>query len=164
MASAPTDIGFRESRLGWTLRDRWEAYRFPPAARRAAAGAALLRFGAVWGAAVAVAGMPALLICISLIACVFCVRDFRAGVALLVLIVPMSQSEIFPRSMFGITGLNPLNLLMATTVVAYVMRRSGEKSAPRVVRWQLIWLYILPFTMGAALGCQHVGEIPSIFW
>ena len=163
MASAPSDIGFRDSRLGWTLRDRWEAFRFPPGARRAAAVAALAAFGAVWGVAVAVAGLPALLICVSLIACVFCLRDFRAGVALLVLIMPLSQSEIFPRSMFGITGLNPLNLLIGTTVVSYMMRRAGEKRAPGIFPWQLGLLYIVPFTMGAALGTQHVDEIPTIF-
>jgi O-antigen ligase len=163
MASAPTDIGFRESRLGWTLRDRWEAFSFPPWSRRAAAVAGLLVFGAVWGTAVAVAEVPAFFICLSLIACVFCVRDFRAGVAMLIMMIPVAQSHVFPRSMFGITGLNPMNLLLATTVLSYVMRRAGEKRTAPVFPWQLGLLYLLPFTVAAMIGTQHVDEIPSAF-
>src|SRR4051812_24787969 len=125
MASAPTDIGFRDSRLGWTLRDRWEAYRFPAWSRRLAAVAGLAAFGAVWGAAGAVAEVPAFFICLSVIACVFCIRDFRAGVSMMIMMLPVAQSHIFPRSMFGITGLNPLNLLMVTTVLSYIMQRAG---------------------------------------
>ena len=163
MASASSTLSYRAARLGETFRDRWEAYRFPPRARRAGAIAALAAFGMVWGAAVAVAGMPAFLICVSLLACVFCLRDFRAGVALLVLLMPVAQSDVFPRSMFGITGLNPLNLLMATTLVAFVMRRAGEKKARKLFPWQLGLLYIVPFTMGAAMGMQHVDQIPASF-
>ena len=163
MASAPSELGFRAARPGDTLRDRWEAYRFPPRVRRAGAIAGLAAFGMVWGAAVAVAGLPALFICVSLIACVFCLRDFRAGVALLVLLMPVAQSDVFPRSMFGITGLNPLNLLIATTIVAFVMRRAGEKKAHKLFPWQLALLYIAPFTMGAVMGAPHVGEIPPSF-
>jgi O-antigen ligase len=163
MASAPTDIGFRDSRLGWTLRDRWEAYSFPPWSRRFAAVAGLVAFGAVWGAAVAVVEVPAFLICLSLIACVFCLRDFRAGVALMMMMLPVAQSHVFPRSMFGITGMNPLNLLLATTILSYIMRRAGEKRTAPVFPWQLGLLYLVPFTIAAFIGTQHVAEIPSIF-
>jgi len=163
MASNSSDIGFRDSRVGWTLRDRWAAFDVPPAARRTAAIVGLAAFGAVWGVAVAIAGTPAFLMCVSLFACIVCLRDFRAGVALLVLLMPMSQSEIFPRSLFGITGLNPLNLLMATTLLAFVMQRAGERKAPRVFTWQLGLLYLVPFTMGGIIGTQHVNEIPGIF-
>jgi hypothetical protein len=36
------------------------------------------------------------LVCVSLFACIFCMRDFRVGVALLILIMPISQSYVFP--------------------------------------------------------------------
>ena len=73
-----------------------------PGVRRAAILGALLVFGLAWGAAVAFAGVAAALICVSLVACVFCLRDFRSGVVLLILIMPISASFIFPHSMFGI--------------------------------------------------------------
>lgn len=163
MAGASTDIRFGDSRHGFSRRDRWEAWRMPQPTKRAAAIVALGALGAFWGAAVAVAGMPAALICVSLIACVLCLRDFRAGVALMVMIMPVAGSQVFPRSMFGITGLNPFNLLLATTVVAFLMRRAGERAAPRVFRAPVLWLYVLPFTVAAFIGAQHVAEIPAVF-
>ena len=96
-----------------------------PRLRRALVLAALLAFGCLWGVAVAMAGVAAALICVSLIACVFCLRDFRAGVVLLILIMPISSSFLFPHAMFGISGLNPLNLLLATTLLSYVLNYAG---------------------------------------
>lgn len=163
MASNPTLIGFRESRLGYSLRDRWQAFRFPPRVARLAAIAALAAFGAFWGLFVAVAGVPAVLIAASLIACVFCLRDFRAGVGLLVLMMPIANSQVFPRSMFGITGLNPLNLLLATTMLVFFMRWAGEKKGARVFPARLFWLYLLPFSVAAFVGMSHVNQIPGSF-
>src|SRR5215469_8465574 len=60
------------------------------------------------GLVVAVAGLSALYLCVSLIGCIFILRDFRIGVVLLVLLVPISRSAVFPHEMLGITGLNPL--------------------------------------------------------
>lgn len=164
MASTTTHVAFLDSRVGWTLRDRWAAFQFPPAALRFMAVGALVLFGAIWGMLAAVAGVPAVLICASLIACVFCLRDFRAGVGLLVLMMPIANSQVFPRSMFGITGLNPLNLLLATTLLAFLMNRAGEKQAPRVFPWQLLWLYLVPFTIAACLGISHISQIPPSFY
>ena len=163
MASTPTDVGFLDSRFGYSLRDRWDAYRFPAAASRAAAVGLLVGLGAFWGLAVAYAGVAAALICVSLIACIFCLRDFRAGVALLVVMMPIANSQVFPRSMFGITGLNPLNLLLVTTLLAFFMRRAGERQAPAVFPAPLFWLYLIPFTYGALMGAGHVQEIPGSF-
>lgn len=163
MTSAATDVGFRDSRHGWSWRDHWAESRLPDGTRNAMVVAGLAGFGALWGAAVAYAGVPAALICLSLFACVLCLRDFRAGVALLVMIMPVANSQVFPRSMFGITGLNPLNLLIVTTVVAFVMRRAGERDAPKVFRAPLFWLYIVPFTAMALVGMNHVDEIPPVF-
>lgn len=131
--------------------------------RRAALLAALLAFGGFWGMAIAVAGVGAALICLSLIACVFCLRDFRWGVVLLILIMPISSSFLFPHSMFGVSGLNPLNLLLATTLFSYVMAYAGQGVVRSLGSRPLLFLYLLPILYGAALGVSHVGEIPGIF-
>ncbi|HUJ00408.1 MAG TPA: O-antigen ligase family protein [Usitatibacter sp.] len=131
--------------------------------RRAALVAALLAFGALWGAAIAVAGLGAALICVSLIACVFCLRDFRAGVVLLILIMPISSSFLFPHSMFGVSGLNPLNLLLATTLLSYVLNYAGQGVLRSLWSRPLFLLYAVPILYGAALGASHVDEIPGIF-
>ena len=146
MAAIPIGAAFRHPRL-----------------RQAALLAALLAFGAFWGVAVAVAGTAAALICVSLIACVFCLRDFLAGVVLLILIMPISSSFLFPHSMFGISGLNPLNLLLATTLLSYVLNFAGQGVWKTLATRPLFFLYIVPILYGALLGFSHVNEIPGIF-
>ncbi|MGE5947030.1 MAG: hypothetical protein ACM35F_10115, partial [Betaproteobacteria bacterium] len=64
--------------------------------RPALAGMAL--FGLLWGAVVAVAGLNALYLCVSLIACAFILLDFRIGVVLLILLMPISSSAVFPHA------------------------------------------------------------------
>src|SRR6266568_6130452 len=83
------------------------------------AGIALL--GAFWGSVIAVAGLNALYLCVALIGCAFILLDFRVGVVLLILLMPISSSDVFPHAMFGITGLNPLNPLLAGTLGSYLL-------------------------------------------
>ncbi len=134
-----------------------------PALRRALAVAALIAVGLAWGAATAVAGVAAALICLSLIACVFCLRDFRFGVVVLILIMPISASFLFPHSMFGVSGLNPLNLLLGTTLVAYLLNYAGHGALKSLGSRPLLLLYVAPIVAGAFLGMGHVGEIPPVF-
>jgi O-antigen ligase len=123
----------------------------------------LLALGAFWGAAVAVASLAAALICASLIACIFVVRDFRAGVVLLILIMPISSSYLFPHSMFGVSGLNPLNLLLAATLFSYVLNYAGKGVLRTLMTRPLFFLFIVPILAGAVLGMGHVGQIPALF-
>ena len=149
--------------LSWRLQDWWENFHPTARTKRIAGIAALGAVGAFWGALVGVAGLPAALVCISLFACVFCLRDFRVGVALLIAIMPISQSYLFPHAMFGVTGMNPLNLLLLTTLVALFMRSLSDGTWKHFVPRSLILLYIAPLIMGAAIGMFHVEEIPKIF-
>ena len=138
-------------------------YQLPPAALRFGAFAGLVAFGALWGAAVALGGTAAVIVLITIIACIFCVRDFRAGVVLMILIMPISQSYVFPHEMFGITGANPLNLLMAATLGVMAMRTAGDGTLSHFAPKPLVWLYIVPMVVGAFLGASHVKEIPAEF-
>jgi O-antigen ligase len=134
-----------------------------PRARRAAAIAALAAVGAFWGAAVAAGELAAVIVFLAVVACVFCVRDFRSGAVLLVLIMPISQSYLFPHEMFGIKGFNPLNLLMGATLAMYVMASAGKGELRHFVPRPVAWLYLAPFAMGALLGMGHAGQIPAFF-
>jgi O-antigen ligase len=158
MSSAAPSYGFTAR-----LRDWHESATYDPRLVRALAIAGLAAFGAFWGMLIAVGGAAAAIICVSLIACIICVRDFRAGIVMLVLIMPISQSYVFPHEMFGITGLNPLNLLLVASLGLMVMRTAGDGTIWRFVPRPLLWLYLVPLAIGAALGAPHVNEIPSIF-
>src|SRR5262245_13382910 len=67
--------------------------------------------GVLCGALIGLAGLNALYLCLCALGCAVILFDFRIGVALLILLMPISGSYVFPHAMLGITGLNPLNLL-----------------------------------------------------
>ena len=149
--------------LRWWLADRWENWEPTSLQRRAAAVLALLLVGAIAGAAVGLLSVTGAVAAISIIAVVFIMRDFRAGVGMLVLMLPISQSNVFPHEMFGITGINPLNLLVMTTLLSLYMRWLGHGMLKGFVPRSLFLLYIAPLAMGACLGMFHWQEIPGIF-
>jgi len=120
-------------------------------------GIALL--GAFWGSVVAIAELNALYLCVSLIGCVFILLDFRIGVGLLILLMPISGSWVFPHAMFGITGLNPLNLLLVGTLGSCLFRGLSDGGLRGFMPRPLLWLYIVPILVAGALGSRHVGEI-----
>jgi hypothetical protein len=123
----------------------------------------LVLLAMVCGYAVAVADYSALFICLSLLACVFIFSDFRLGVALLIVVMPISASSIFPHSIAGITGLNPLNLLLFGTLAAWFLQHAGRSSLAQLAPPPLRRWYVLPMVIGGLLGLPHVDEIPSHF-
>lgn len=125
------------------------------------AGIALL--GVLWGVVVAVAGVNALILCVSLIGCAFILYDFRIGVMLLILMMPLATSPLMPRAMLGITGLNPLNLLLLGTLGACLLHGLSDGSLRGFLPRPLLWLYVAPILAAGALGAQHVGEIVPAF-
>ena len=131
--------------------------------RRAVMFMALALFGAFWGALLAVTEGAGLLLFIVAFSMVLILRDFRVGVAIMVLIMPLAQSYMFPHEMFGITGLNPLNLLLMATLTVYFMRAVGSKSLGHFIPKPLFLLFIVPMIVGAAMGAPHVGEIPAVY-
>ena len=124
------------------------------------AGVALI--GAFWGFVVAVADLNALYLAASLIGCIFVLRDFRIGVVLLILLMPISSTSIFPRTMLGITGLSPVSLLLAGTLGSYVLHALFDGSLRRFMPRPLFWLYLVPILIGGAMGAAHVGDIAPV--
>jgi O-antigen ligase len=125
-------------------------------------GIALL--GAFWGSAVAVADLKALYLCVSLLGCAFILHDFRIGVVLLILLMPISRSYVFPHAMLGITGLNPLNLLLVATLGSCLLHGLFDGSLRRFMPHPLLWLYIVPFLIAGIIGSRHVGDIAPVFF
>lgn len=126
------------------------------------AGITLL--GAFWGSAVAVAELNALYLCVSLAGCAFILFDFRIGVVLLILLMPISSSTVFPHEMLGVTGLNPLNLLLVATLGSCLLHGVSDGSLRRFAPRPLLWLYIVPILIAGTLGSRHVGDITPAFF
>ena len=151
---------------------RAQARFAPRAARQPVAGAgptqrsvlyATALCAIAFGGAVALAGLNALYLCVAAIGCAFILRDFRVGVVLLILLLPVSRSTMFPHAMLGITGLNPLNLLLAATLGAWLATTLGQGQPQRLVPRPLMWLYIVPILLAGLAGLRHVGEIAPAF-
>jgi O-antigen ligase len=124
---------------------------------------ALVLLAGLWGAAVAVAGLNALYLALSFIGWFFIVADFRLGVVLLVVLMPLSRSSVFPHAMFGVTGLNPLNLLLAATLASCLLYAAVDGSLRRFLPRPLAWLYLAPLLVAAALGARHLDQIAPVF-
>jgi O-antigen ligase len=131
-----------------------------PAVERPPLLLAIGLLGALWGLAVAAGGLISFLLCISLIACALIVVDFRIGVVLLILVMPMyGSSTIFPHEMFGVVGLNPLNLLLVGCVFSCMLHALADGSLRRLLPAQLVWLYVVPILIAGAVGSRHIREI-----
>src|SRR5256714_3137172 len=116
--------------------------------------------GAAWGLAVAAGGLTSFFLCASLIACGVCLFDCGGAVVWLFRLLPMSgSSTLFPHEMFGLVGLNPLNLLLAGTVISCMRHALADNSLQRLLPGPLLWLYIVPILIAGAIGSRHIHEI-----
>jgi hypothetical protein len=113
------------------------------------------------GVGVAVGEVQALVASLAVIASIAVLVDYRVGAVLLIVLTPISASDLFPHEMFGFQGLNPLNLLIIATLGSYLVRAEGLRTfLPK----PLVWLFIVPILVAAALGMRHVDEILPLFY
>lgn len=125
----------------------------------------MLLLAAFWGAAVALADVNAALLCVSVLACAAVFLNFRVGVVLLILVIPISASALFPHEMLGITGLNPVNLLLVATLASWAFHSLARRRGLfYLVPTPLLFLYVVPFVLAGFVGSQHVGDIPIRFF
>jgi len=118
-------------------------------------------FGVACGVGVAIGELQALTASLTVLACLAVIADYRVGAVLLVVMLPVAGSSLFPHSVFGVTGLNPLNLVLAATFVSYLMRGYGFK---RFIPKPLVWLFIAPIVAAGLIGMRHVGDIHPAFY
>ena len=128
----------------------------------------MVAVGLVMGAAgagygLAVGELQALCVALAVAACVAILIDYRLGTLLLIVLLPLSATSLFPHSLMRITGLNPLNLLLSGTLAAYLLRGRLEHPAPLVPR-PVAWLYIVPIVVAGLLGSMHVDDIYAPFF
>ena len=127
------------------------------------AGFVLLVGAAAGGYALAMQEVQALYVGLAGAAAVAVLMDYRIGAILLLALLPVSSTSLFPRGMLGVTGLNPVNLLLAATLIAYLVKGRLENPGALVPK-PLAVLFILPIAVAAVLGTTHVDDIhPGFF-
>jgi hypothetical protein len=76
-------------------------------------------------------------------------------------LLPISSVSFFPHSMFGFTGMNPINVLMAATLVSFLAR---GKRLGLLTPKPLMLLYVAPIVVAGLIGMRHVDDIVPFFY
>ena len=118
-------------------------------------------FGVACGLGLALGEIQALVAALTVLACFAVLADFRFGAVLLLVMMPVEGSYLFPHSVFGVTGLNPLNLVLGATLASFIVRGYGFK---RFLPKPLFWLFILPIIIAGLIGSRHVDEVYPYFY
>jgi O-antigen ligase len=126
-----------------------------------AAAIGLGLFGILCGIGLAIGELDALVASLTVLACVAVLADYRIGAVLIIIMQPVEGSYLFPHSVFGVTGLNPLNLVLAATLISYLLRGYEVR---RFLPKPLVWLFIVPIFIAGLIGMRHVGEIHPVFY
>jgi O-antigen ligase len=128
-----------------------------------AVGLAMMALAVGCGYTIAQGELIGLYVAVSLVGAVAVLFDFRAGAVLLALMLPVSPSELFPRTLLGVSGLNPLNMLVVATVASYVISGRLRRAGP-ALPGPVLWLYLVPLAVACVIGMPHVREIPAFFY
>jgi hypothetical protein len=132
----------------------------PSSALLVAGIAGLLLCAVLAGVGLAVGELNAMIIAVAMIAAAATFVDFRVGVVLMIILLPLKETTFFPSSMFGITGMNPLNLVLVATLASYLLRGRFNRFVPK----PLAWLYILPIVAAGLIGLPNVERIHPAFF
>jgi O-antigen ligase len=118
--------------------------------------------GGMLGISIAMGELQSFFVVLSAIACAAVLVNFRVGAVLLILLAPIESSSVFPHGLLDVPGLNPINLLVASTLVSLVLRWK-EIDLGRVLPKQLGFLYLVPILVAGLYGMPHVDKIPDVF-
>ena len=123
------------------------------------AGLAVL--GALMGFGLVLGEVEAFYVIVSVIACAAVLYDFRIGAVLLILMVPIESSPLIPHSLLGITGLNPINVLLGATLVSSLLHGRSQRAGVLIPK-PLLWLYVVPLLLAGLHGATHADEIAPV--
>src|SRR5712671_7189284 len=122
---------------------------------------ALALLGALMGIGLVLGELEAFYVCASVIACIGILYDFRIGAVLLIMMVPIESSPLIPHILFGIAGLNPVNVTLAATLGSYALHGHQQRAGALLPK-PLVWLYIVPLLAAGLHGMTHTDEIAPV--
>jgi len=118
-----------------------------------------LLFSALLGAISGlIGGAAAVAIFVLIFPLIFILKDFRFGVAAVILVLPLANITLLGH----IPGLNPANVLIAVTFGAFwlshMMYHDPLVRLPRIIWWR----YILPIGLATMVGLTHLRELTPL--
>lgn len=86
-----------------------------------------------------------------------------APLFLAVLLLPFSDTNLIPRQLFGLTGVNPFNITVAISIFSFLLWWFKEPLSIRLPRIPVVFVvYLLMITAGACAGLFFIERIPPI--
>ncbi|MEW8094862.1 MAG: O-antigen ligase family protein [Candidatus Thiodiazotropha endolucinida] len=100
---------------------------------------------------------------LTLLGSAIAVLNFRVGVWLSVVLLPFSATELMPRQILGITGLNPLNVILTVTIASVIMSMAIRPASVHFPRLPVIlFVYIGLLFAGAGAGLFYIDLTPLL--
>jgi O-antigen ligase len=113
-------------------------------------------------------GVPVLLGLSLLLFMAFGMSDYKAGVLLAIVLLPLTAVQQIPREIFGIKGLNPLNATLAMSAISFVIAQitePGRIAIPKFPRYFWAYIGVVAFAgfHGARQFNAHLSSIPAYY-
>jgi O-antigen ligase len=127
-------------------------------------GMALLVAVATGAAAGVFGGLLALAGLVFLAFLVAAIADYRAGILIALMLLPLSATYLMPREMFGVTGFNPFNVTLAMAMVPLALMLMFQRAEIVLVSLpRPFWAYFVLVLCAALHGALRVSSIPEYF-
>lgn len=108
--------------------------------------------------------LPALLSLILILFLATSVINYKAGILLAIILLPLTATQQIPRELFGVKGLNPLNATLALSIVSFIIAKSLQRGKVLVPMWPRYFLIYLGLMVVAAFyGASHASSIPPYY-
>jgi O-antigen ligase len=83
--------------------------------------------------------------------------NYRNGIWLLTLLLPFASTQLVPRELFGVVGLNPFNILFVLTLLSLFTASAFKREDIRFVSLPTtFWVYVAVMGVGAYVGAGSV--------
>jgi hypothetical protein len=85
--------------------------------------------------------------------------NYRNGIWLLTLLLPFASTQLVPREVFGVIGLNPFNILFVLTLLSLFAASAFKREDIRFVSLPTtFWVYVAVMGVGAYVGVGSVED------
>lgn len=110
-------------------------------------------------------GLYAIILVVSIAASLVVAINYQIGVFLVVFMLPISMTQLFPRQMFGVTGVNPFNVVFVVVCMSIAFAyRFRAHVLTEVIPWQLLLFLIAPCLVAIGIGLPQIDKIPSFMY
>lgn len=108
--------------------------------------------------------VPAVLTLTLLFVMAASIGNYKAGIMIAIVLLPLTATQMIPREIFGVKGFNPLNGALALSILSLMMAKTVQRGAILIPRWpRHFWWYAGTIVLASLYGSLHTSSIPRYF-